>query len=315
MALTAGAYAWPEHPRPVAAAVAALLTYVNYRGIAKTARVTRVLVVVTLAALLLVVAGALGGGAAAVDRLSPAGGSGPYGVLQAAGLLFFAFAGYARITTLGEEVRDPARTIPRAVPLALGVVVLVYAVVAVSALLVLGPSRLAGSTAPLSDVVRAGSWEALAPAVRVGAVAASCGVLLSLLAGVGRTVLAMARDGELPRPLAAVHARHRVPHRAELLVGGLVVVTVLAADVRGAIGFSSLGVLVYYAVANASAYTLRRSLRPVAAVGLVGCLTLAATLPATSVVAGVAVLAVGLVARYSRLMGPNGHASLTGVER
>ena len=306
MALTAGAYAWPAHPRPVALVVAVGLTAVNYTGITKTARLTRVLVAVTVGALTLVVIGTLGGGATDVARFRPVTGTSTYGVLQAAGLLFFAFAGYARIATLGEEVRDPARTIPRAISAALGTVVVIYALVAVGVLTVLGPERLAASVAPLEEAVRAGSLHAWAPLVRVGAVAASLGVLASLLAGVGRTVFAMARDRELPGALAAVHPRFDVPHRAGLCVGATVVAIVAVADVRGAIGFSSLGVLVYYAIANASAWTLpgpvRRWLRPVAALGLCGALVLAVTLPVSSVLTGTAVLLAGLAARgFTRL--------------
>ena len=111
----------------------------------------------------------------------------------------------------------------------------------------------------------------------------------------------MARDRELPGVLAAVHPRFAVPHRAELLLGLVVVVVVSVADISGAIGFSSTGVLVYYAIANASAWTLpgraRRWRRPVAALGLLGCVVLVATLPAASVLAGLAMLGVGLVAR------------------
>jgi len=305
MALTAGAYAWPAHPRIAAVVAAVALTAVNYRGITKTASLTRILVAVTLLALGIVLVGSFAGGAMDSGRLVPLTGNGGYGVLQGAGLLFFAFAGYARIATLGEEVRDPARTIPRAVPIALGIVVFTYALVGLAVLLVLGAEGTAASTAPLRDVVLAGSLSPLVPAVRVGAVAASLGVLLSAMAGVGRTTLAMARDGELPRPLAAVHPRYAVPHRAELLLGLVVIGVVSLADVRQAIGFSSTGVLVYYAIANASAWTLpgpvRRWLRPLAALGLLGCLTLVATLPPASLLTGLAVLAVGLVVRALRL--------------
>lgn len=301
MALTAGAYAWPAHPRLAAVAAAATLTAVNYRGVAKTAAVSRVLVAVTLVALAVVLVGCFGGGVTDPARLSPLSGHGVYGVLQAAGLLFFAFAGYARIATLGEEVRDPARTIPRAVPLALGIVMVLYALVGVAVLLVLGADGTAQSTAPLQDAVSAGSLHPLAPLVRVGAVAASLGVLLSAMAGVGRTVLAMARDRELPAALAAVHPQFAVPHRAELLLGLFVVVIVSVSDIRGAIGFSSTGVLVYYGIANASAWTLpgrdRRWRRPVAALGLLGCVVLVAALPLTSVLTGLVVLAVGVLAR------------------
>lgn len=301
MALTAGAYAWPAHPRLAAVAAAALLTGVNYRGVAKTAALTRVLVAVTLAALGLVLVGSFAGGAADPARLSPLTGHSLYGVLQAAGLLFFAFGGYARIATLGEEVRDPARTIPRAVPLALGIVVVIYALVGVALLLVLGPTGTARSVAPLRDAVAAGSLHPLAGLVQVGAVAASLGVLLSAMAGVGRTTLAMARDHELPAVLASVHPRFAVPHRAELLLGLVVVAVVSVTDVRGAIGFSSTGVLVYYAIANVSAWTLpgrnRTRRRLVAALGLLGCTLLVATLPVGSVLTGLGVLAAGVLIR------------------
>ncbi len=133
---------------------------------------------------------------------------------------------------------------------------------------------------------------------------ASLGVLLSLLAGVGRTTLAMARERDLPGWLAAVHPTHGVPHRAELLLGGAVIVIVTVSDVRGAIGFSSFAILVYYAVANASAFTLdgpqRRWLRPLALVGGAGCVVLALTLPAASILTELGVLTAGIAVRAAR---------------
>jgi basic amino acid/polyamine antiporter, APA family len=111
----------------------------------------------------------------------------------------------------------------------------------------------------------------------------------------------MARNGDLPRPLASVHPRHRVPDHAELALGVVVALLVLTTDLRGAIGFSSFGVLAYYAVANASAYTQsaehRRWPRALNVVGLVACVALIAALPWTSVAAGAAVLAAGLAGR------------------
>ncbi|KAB1153424.1 amino acid permease [Micromonospora sp. AMSO12t] len=298
MALTIGAYLWPGQARLVAVGAVAAVTAVNLRGIGRTATATKILVGVVLAVLALVAVAGAAGGDVSLDRLGDLGGGGR-GVLTAAGLLFFAFAGYARIATLGEEVRDPARTIPRAVPLALGVVLAVYLVLAVVTVGVLGADRLAGSAAPLADVVTAAGLPGLAWLVRAGATVAVTGVLLSLLAGVGRTALAMARRRDLPGALAAVHPVHRVPHRAELAVAAVVVAIVLLGDVRGAIGFSSCTVLVYYAITNAAALTLGRDpgrrlpVRALAVLGLAGCLLLAVNLPPASVLAGVAVLAVG----------------------
>ena len=293
MALTVGYYVWPQYAHAVAVAAVVALTALGYAGVQRSALLTRVIVAVVLAVLALVVTVLLGFGGAEASRLALGADMSGYGVLQAAGLMFFAFAGYARIATLGEEVRDPARTIPRAIPIALGITLVVYALVAVAVLAVLGGSGLAASQAPLSDAVRAAGFEALEPVVGVAAAVGALGALLALLLGVSRTTLAMARDRHLPRVLAAVHPRHRTPHRAELAVGVAVAVLAAIVDLGSAIGFSSFGVLLYYAIANASALTLGRRVLP--AVGLAGCLTLAVTLPVTSVLAGAAVVAVGMV--------------------
>jgi basic amino acid/polyamine antiporter, APA family len=306
MALTFAAYTVPtQWQRPTAVAVVLVLTAVNYRGITRTAGLTRVLVAVVLVALGVAVVASLAGGDPAASHLAVGSDGTAYGVLQAAGLLFFAFAGYARIATLGEEVRDPERTIPRAIPLALGLAVAVYAVVALTLLLVLGPEGIAATAAPVVAAVQAGTWSELVPVVRIGAAAASLGALLALIAGVSRTVLAMAREDDLPRWLSAVHPRFRVPHRAELVLALAICLLVLTVDLRGAIGFSSFGVLLYYVVANLAAFTQsadrRRWPRWLQVGGALGCLVLVAALPWTSVAAGAAVFAVGLVYRVVRL--------------
>ncbi|MFF8429715.1 APC family permease [Streptomyces sp. NPDC016566] len=315
MALTVGAYLWPAQAHAVAVAAVVALTAVNYGGIQKSAWLTRVIVAVVLAVLACVVVVCLTSAEADAGRLGIGVSSGVGGVLQAAGLLFFAFAGYARIATLGEEVRDPARTIPRAIPLALGIALVVYVTVAVAVLAVLGPDRLGHAAAPLAEAVRAAGAPGLAPVVRVGAAVAALGSLLALILGVSRTTLAMARDRHLPRALAAVHPRFQVPHRAELAVGAVVAVLAATVDVRGAIGFSSFGVLAYYAVANASAWTLSPALsaRLVPAMGLLGCATLAFALPSASVAVGAGVLAVG-VAAYGVRRWWAGHRSGTADE-
>jgi APA family basic amino acid/polyamine antiporter len=304
MALTFGAYAAPALARPAAIGAVVALSAVNLLGVQKTAWATRLIVAVVLGSLATVVAAALTASPSA-SNLVPLTDGGTRGILQAAGLLFFAFAGYARIATLGEEVRDPARTIPRAIPIAVLVTLGVYAAVAVTALMAIGPHALATAAAPLTAVVEAGSLAWSAPVVRVGAAVGSLGVLLSLLAGVSRTTFAMASNGDLPRWLDRVHPTRKVPHHAEVAIAAIVVVVVAVADVRSAIGFSSFAVLFYYAVANVSALTLRRDERrwprPLAAVGVVGCVTLACSLPLGSVVGGVVVLAAGGVVWVVRI--------------
>jgi APA family basic amino acid/polyamine antiporter len=305
MALTVGSYVWPSHAHAVAVAAVIALTAVNYTGVQKAAGLTRLIVGVVLAVLAAVVVAALTSAESDLSRLNIGSGAGVPGILQAAGLLFFAFAGYARIATLGEEVRDPATTIPRAISLALAITVVVYATVAVSALAVLGPAGLAGAIDPLAQTVIVAGVGWLAPAVRVGAAIAALGSLLALILGVSRTTLAMARDRHLPQLLAVVHPRFSVPHRAEVAVGAVVAVLAATVDLRGAIGFSSFAVLTYYAIANASAWTLTRSegrpRRWIPALGLLGCAVLAFALPPLSVISGVVVLTLGAAAYLLRV--------------
>ncbi|KGN38139.1 transporter [Knoellia subterranea KCTC 19937] len=313
MAMTFAAYAVPSPwQRPVAVGAVLGLAAVNYVGVTRTARVTRVVVSVVLVALAVCVAAAWSGADRGVagDRLGDAldlGDLSWMGVLQAAGLLFFAFAGYARIATMGEEVRDPERTIPRAIVGALAGAVVIYAVVGATLLATLGASGLAESTAPVADAVRAGSWAWAEPVARIGAACAALGALLGLIAGVGRTSLAMAREGDLPAWLAAVHPRYQVPHHAELALAVVVSGIVLVADLRGAIGFSSFGVLLYYFVANVAAHTQdagrRRYPRWLQVAGAALCVVLVATLPWRPVTVGVLVLAAGLAVRWFRLRG------------
>ena len=294
MALTVGYYAWPEHARLVAVGAVVVLTALNVVGVQRSATATRVIVTAVLVVLAVVVVTLFGSDALESARLAYSDAVGLGGLLQAAGLLFFAFAGYARIATLGEEVRDPETTIPRAILVSLGVTLLVYASVATAVLAALGASAVAASVAPLADAVAVVGQPGLVPVVRIAATVAYVGALLALILGVSRTSLAMARDRHLPHALSAVHPRYASPHRAELAVGLAVTVLVLLLDVRGAIGFSSFAVLVYYAIANASAFTLGRRVIPV--LGFIGCVVLAFALPWQSVAAGVGVVALGAVA-------------------
>jgi APA family basic amino acid/polyamine antiporter len=307
MALTFAWYAAPAGwQRPVGIVAVLVLAAVNYRGVTRTAAATRIIVAVTLTALAIAVAVALLTGEPDPTRITGVGwgDAGWYAILQSAGLLFFAFAGYARIATLGEEVRDPARTIPRAVLIALAGAVCVYAVVAITLLLVLGADGVAAGAAPLTAAVGVGGPGWAEVVVRVGGAAASLGALLALIAGIARTALAMARNGDLPAWLDAVHPRYRVPHHAELALAVLVSVLVAALDLRSVIGFSSFGVLLYYLVANLSAFTQtaghRRYPRRLQVLGAAGCGLLVLTLPVGSVITGVAVLAVGVAYRLWR---------------
>ncbi|RKE70192.1 amino acid/polyamine/organocation transporter (APC superfamily) [Dietzia kunjamensis] len=324
MALTAGLYLWPGHAGLVAAAAVLALTILSVLGVQRTAAASKALVGIVLAVLAVFVAMAwVTGPASAGPVASPPAVDGEawparvLGVLGGAGFCFFAFAGYARIATLGEEVREPARTIPRAVVVAITVVIGVYAAVLAATVHVLGVGGVAASAAPVLDAAaqiggaggggagdggsgdgrESGGGGVLPSVVRVAAGIAALGALLGGVLGVSRTAMAMARDRHLPAPLAAVHPTTRTPYVAELCVGVLVAAIVLVADVRQAIGFSSFAVLIYYLVANTAALRLDRRRRRLPAwvpvLGAIGCVVVAGSLPWQSVIGGVVVFVVG----------------------
>ena len=296
MALAIGSYVSTEFAQVIALASVVVLGAINYLGVQRTARTISVLVPAVVGVLLLVVVSGIGGNAFDPDRLW---GSAPNatGLLQAGGLIFFAFAGYARIGTLGEEVREPGRTIPRAMVLAVSIALLIYTLVAVAALGALGADRLASSVSPLAEVTEVAGWSWAGVVVRFTAVVAASGALLALLAGVSRTVFAMAQNRDLPPWLGAVHEQRKTPHRAEIVVGLSVMVLLLLTDLLGAVGFSSFLVLWYYSVANLAALRLneteRRWPRFISVLGLVGCLALGLSLAPSTVAVGVGLLLLG----------------------
>ncbi|WP_198295462.1 APC family permease [Diaminobutyricimonas sp. LJ205] len=295
IALIAGSYLWPEYARAVAVAAIVLFATLNAAGIRSTARVSTVIVTIVLAGLAFIVVSVLGQGSVPTPAL-PDLDAGWYGVLQSAGLIFFAFAGYARMATLGEEVRDPRRTLPRAIIGALAIALVVYGIVGWLSLSVLGAEQLAASDSPLADLVGSG-WEV---PVRLLAALACLGSLMGILAGLSRTSLAMAGQRDLPGPLARVSQRTHAPIVAEVTVAVIAIVGVIVLEPARLVAFSSCAVLVYYAIAHLSALRQTEGAwlpRAVQVAGIIGCFVLAFTLPWQAIVGAAGVLLLGVVAR------------------
>lgn len=318
IALIVGGYLWPDAARPVAVAAIVALGLVNAAGIRSTAGVSAVIVAVVISGLLVLftMIGLRGGGDPAHLDLSTIADAGWYGILQSAGLLFFCFAGYARMATLGEEAKDPRRTLPRAILSALGITLVLYAVIGLLCVTILGPEALARSVSPLADVLTtvvggatddgtaaANPWVVLA---RIVAAVAGLGSLLGILAGLSRTGLAMARNRDLPGPLSRISNRTHAPVVAEAAIGLIAIASVLLLDPAQLVGFSACSVLVYYAIAHLAALRQggadRWLPRVVQYAGVSGCLLLAFTLPWQGIVVAAAWLAVGLAARGIRVV-------------
>jgi APA family basic amino acid/polyamine antiporter len=303
IALAFGGYAtavWsPLSARTVAVLAALAMTGINALGIRRSVRLTQVVVVLSVLSLLAVAAIALPH--ANVAHFSPFAPDGALGVVQAAGLLFFAFTGYSRIATLVEEVRDPRRTIVRATVIALTTATALYLLVAVAVLGVLGAGSVAGSASPLAQtMVIVGSAVGLA-IVAAGALLTTFNEGLSDLLGVSRVAFAMGRGRDLPATLSRIGPEQN-PWRAVLAVGAVAILVAAFAPFELAIAVSSFGTLLYYTVTNLSALRLaptqRRFPRALAVGGLAGCFVLAFLLPVVDVVVGLGLLGVGLFLRF-----------------
>ncbi len=295
----------------VAAAAVVLLTLLVLQGISRTSLANSVIVCVTLSSLLvLVVCGIPLVLKSEPDRwlpfLSPADEMSAWSAFgRACALMFVAFTGYGRIATMGEEVRDPARTIPRAMIATLVVSSLLYMLVAVVAVGVVGTDVLAQQTrtgtAPLFAVAAAAGGTPAVILLTCGAVAAMLGVLLNLVLGLSRVMLAMGRRRDLPQQLGKVSAADGTPKAAVIGVAVIVLALVSTGDVSLTWSFSALTVLVYYSLTNLAALqlTAEQQLYPrvVSWLGFVSCLLLALHLDREVWGAGGICLAMGLVVR------------------
>lgn len=292
--------------RAIAVGAIVSFTILNYFGIRRSSRANLAIVTVSLGALLLFVAA--GAPSFRAENLRPFAPAGWRGTLEAAAILFFAYTGYARIATLAEEVRDPRRTIPRAILVTIIGAVLLYFAVAAIAIGAVGTAGMARTSAPLREAALAFRYPWAATVVSVGGVTAMLGVILSQLLGLSRMAFAMARRGDLPPALGHVHSVHGVPGSAVLVIGGITAVVAATGTLRGAASAASFTILVYYGIANVCALRMPRAARlypdAVPWFGLVACVVLAAALSRAAITAGALVLAVGvawrLASRYVR---------------
>lgn len=281
IALVAARYLAPDQAPIVAAGLVALFVALNITGIRTTAGVSMVVVVVVLGVLVTTL-GVSWPVATGQFEWVDAGG---LGVLQAAGLMFFAFAGYARMATLGDEIKNPRRVLPAVIVGTLLAVLVLYGLIGWVLSATIGVSALASSTAPLAELAPSG----LAPVVIAAAALASLGSLAAILAGLSRTSMAMAQAGDLPSRLGFVWSRTSSPVVAELVMGMAAITVVLFFDPLWLVGASSGAVLSYYAIAHWSATRQPAAERVLPGwlpwIGLVGCLVLVVTLPWQSVIA------------------------------
>jgi len=277
-ALTIGAYLAPEYQRFIGFAAVLLMLAIDLRGVVTSAAISGVLsgfVIVVLLWFVWVVSRGINTFGSSGQPVPIVGGA--RGLLEAAAVLFVAFAGYARVTVLGEEVRDPRKVIPRAVLISLVVVFAIYLLVGFCVLYAADGVGIELSSAPLLSIANFVPVQGLPTAIRIAACVAAGAALLSLIAGMGRTMFAMGHGGDLPQALTKVSSR-KAPVAGELVAAVLVIAVVLVGGIAGALALSAGSIGIYYSVAHLSAMRMSTDEHPpprvVPYLGLVGCAVL-----------------------------------------
>jgi basic amino acid/polyamine antiporter, APA family len=291
---------FPQVPSRWAAVTAAvILTFANLFGVKKAGRMNTAIVAVTLLSLLYFVIAGLP--AISTSNLVPFAPQGWRGVAESAALLFFAYTGYARIATLGEEVSEPRKTIPRAVVITIVVSVLLYAAVALVAVGSVGAPALAETASPLQRASRGFAAPGVFIAVTIGATTAMLGVLLSQIVGISRMMFAMARRGDLPKILEHTSDRFGVPDVGVAVSGFVIVLLAIFGTLEWVLSAAAFTILLYYLIANIAAMRLKGEVkiypRWVAMLGAIACVALALSLDTWAIVSGVGLMATGFLLR------------------
>lgn len=277
-----------------------LLTMANLWGIQKAGVINIAIVIVTLLSLLYFVAG--GAADMQMKNFTPFAPNGLKGVAESAAILFFAFTGYARIATLAEEVREPRKTIPKAVIITIAVAIVLYAAVSVITVGVIGAPAMSATSSPLQQAANAMQAPGMSVVITLGASTAMLGVLLSQILGISRMLLAMGRRNDLPHFFELIHKKTYVPHVAILFTSVIILLITIFGSFEFVVRTATFTILLYYSIANAAA--IRQPLaeqiygRIIPWLGLAGCIAMSVSLPFIVILSGFGLLLAGFALRF-----------------
>ena len=298
-------YLLPGYPGwPAAVASILLMTALNLLGINRTAQMAAALAIITIGFIIFSISTGFAHGLSSQSfssgMLMPEAN---LSTLSAASIIFFAFAGYARVATLGDEVRDPKKNIPKAIAISLGAVLVIYLLITIVFIGILQPSNEAVPAAVFEAMVSITAPWFPAWLIDLVVVGASLGSILALLAGVSRTAATMAEDKELPAVFAKRN-RFGAPWLAEVIIAaGAITLIETSQYTQWVIAFSSFSVLLYYAIGHISAFMQpkeeRRQPRIFAVLGFSLCLLLLVNVPGPAVQVSFVILGIAVLARYA----------------
>lgn len=288
------------NPKVAAVCAALFLLVANYYGIRKAGKLNLIIVGITLLSLLyFIISGIPSFNTANLKPFAPEGWT---GIAKSSALLFFAFTGYARIATLGEEVKNPEKTIPGAIIITLVSSIILYAGVSLIAAGGVGTHVLSGTGSPLGEAAATFEVPGTLLIIGIGAVTAMLGVLLSQLFGISRMMFAMARKKDLPAFLEKVHPEHKVPHLGIFVSGGIIILLSIFGTLTIIVSAASFTILLYYSITNIAAIKMRKEnkLYPnwIPLAGLISCLAMAAFIEVRAIIAGLSLLSFGIIFRF-----------------
>jgi APA family basic amino acid/polyamine antiporter len=277
--------------------ICVIFIIINYAGVRESVLLNNLLVSAKVLILLFFIG--FGLGFFRPGNFTPFSPAGSIGILSGAALIFFAYTGFARVTLMAEEIRDPVRTIPRSIYLALGISTAIYLLVSVGAVGLAGAATLAHSGSPLADAIAVTGSPASVILISAGAMIATASVLLTTIMGISRIVFSMARSNDLPRVFGEIHPRFSTPHYAIVITGAGMIAALLLADLALVVSVSTFAMLIFYLIANIAAFRLpkksRRYPQMVPVIGALSCATLMVFLSPASWIIGCTGLVIGAV--------------------
>jgi basic amino acid/polyamine antiporter, APA family len=287
-------------PLTIAIVAVVFLTGANYFGIKKAGMLNLFIVSITLLSLLYLIFSGIP--EVKMENFKPFVPFGISGIAEASAILFFAFTGYARIATLAEEVKDPEKTIPKAVIITIVTAIILYTAVSVVAIGVIGAARMADSKSPLQLVAEALSTPAINTIILIGASTAMLGVLLSQILGISRMMLAMSRRNDLPPVFQTIHNKYRIPHFGIVFTGVVIILLTITGSFEFIVRAATFTILLYYSITNIAALKQPRKEqiygKIIPVLGLIGCLAMSVSLPVNVIITGIGLLLAGFLIRF-----------------
>ena len=249
IALTIGNYISPVYGKELGVALCLLIFLLSFSGIHKTAEIARWFLWILFGLLIFYSISIIS--TSGVDYNIPVFSVDSFNdILLSASIWFFAFTGYSRLATFGEEIKNPKEIIPTAIFTGLGITILVYLMITWLTLSIVSPNIIMNSSTPLLVAMDVSRFSEFTFLIVFASSIAMVSVFLALMPGISRIYVALSRDKILPEAFSKIHKKFNSAYFSEAFVLISVIIGIYSFDVVGSIKLSSFFILVYYTITN-----------------------------------------------------------------